>query len=93
MRGYKSVFFFRAARAYADIFFNNVCTIKLLEDACKVKCLNLQETPETSIDFRYPFIDVSKGSTPLYQAVDAIAAIARYALLCKKQDGQIEENI
>ena len=36
--------------------------------------------------------DVSEGSTPLYQAVDAIAAVVRM-LYFAKQDGQIEEKL
>ena len=53
---------FEYKSAYANIFFKNVYTIKLLEDrpvsACKVKCLNLQRNASNniSIDFRYPFI-------------------------------------
>ena len=46
---------------------------------------------ESRLTFGTHSSDLSKGSTPLYQAVDAIALML-YSTL-QKQDGQIEEKV
>ena len=69
-------------------FFKNLYTFKLLEDrpvrVCKMKYLNLQRNARNlEITFGTRSSDVSKGSTPLYQEIDAIVAVTHMLYFAK----------